>query len=130
MGVLQALEGIKLLSRPVEGVETRTTMTVFSAFSETRFRTLKMRGRRAACVACGEPADAAEKITREAMEEGLVDHMAFCRGRGGVGVLAEGERVGVGEYWNVRGEGRRHVLLDVRDSTQFGICSLEGSLSM
>lgn len=129
MGVLQALEAIKLLSRPAPPEQKTTSMTIFSAFPQMAFRTLKMRGRRKACVACGEPADAKDKITREAMEKGLIDHIAFCGSSAPVGLLKPEERVDVREYMKVRDEGKKHTLLDVRDETQFGICKLEGSLS-
>ncbi|KAH0611344.1 uncharacterized protein H6S33_010609 [Morchella sextelata] len=130
MGVLQALEAIKLLSRPAPPEQKAASMTIFSAFPQMAFRTLKMRGRRKACVACGEPADAKDKITREAMEKGLIDHIAFCGSSAPVGLLKPEERVDVSEYMKVRDEGKEHTLLDVRDETQFGICKLEGSLNI
>ncbi|KAL7273127.1 hypothetical protein RUND412_004036 [Rhizina undulata] len=142
MGVLQALEAIKVLSAPppppnsVPDTPKTTTMTIFSAYPTPQFRSLRMRGRREKCVSCGRPEDAGEVVTAESIARGLTDYVAFCGGGGagpgeeeGLG-LRGGERVGVDEYREVRERGREHLLVDVRDRVQFGICRLEGSCNI
>lgn len=134
--MLQALEAIKVISRdptkPVGDEEAKKMrkMTLFTALPEILFRHLQMRGRRAGCVACGEPDAPQKKITKEAMEDGRMDYIAFCGILDPVNLLKPDERVSVMEYKRVRQSGQPHMLIDVRDKTQFGICHLSGSLSM
>lgn len=131
MGVLQALQAIKVISRdpgvPAIGAEQK--MTVFSAYPELAFRHFKMRGKRSKCVACGEPDAPEEKITRSAIEDGRMDYVAFCGTVSPVGLLKPDERVSATEYKKIRDSGHPHMLLDVRDKTQFGICRLGDSWS-
>ncbi|CUS08503.1 unnamed protein product [Tuber aestivum] len=129
MGVMQAIEAVKIITmNPVREVG-RAEMTLFAAYGASPFRCLKMRGRKAGCVACGSPERVEEKITRESIESGRMDYVAFCGGSAGVRVLQPDERVSVAEYKRVMDSGVEHLLLDVRDRTQFGICQLAGSLS-
>jgi len=129
MGVMQAIEAIKVITKnPVKDIG-RTTMTLFAAYGASPFRCLKMRGKKAGCAACGSPERVEEKITREGIEDGRMDYVAFCGGMAGVRELKEDERVSVAEYKRVVDRGVEHLLLDVRDKTQFGICQLAGSLS-
>lgn len=121
MGVLQALEAIKLLTLPAPSTPASATMTLFSAWPQLAFRHCRIRARRAGCPGCS-PA-----VERTALAD--TDYVAFC------GVEAEGvrltpdERVAPVDYRGVRESGAPHVLLDVRDPTQFGICHLRGSWS-
>lgn len=128
MGVLQAIEAIKILTHQIADTG-KTTMTLFSAYNTPQFRMLKMREKKLGCVSCGNPEDREDKITRESIESGKTDHVAFCGSLRTVGLLKPEERVGVEEYKRVVDDGRDHILLDVRDKTQFGICRLEGSSS-
>ncbi|KAG0644178.1 hypothetical protein HOY80DRAFT_1013691 [Tuber brumale] len=130
MGVMQAIEAIKIITKnPVRDMG-RTEMTLFAAYGASPFRCLKMRGRKEGCISCGSPERVEEKITRESIEDGRMDYVAFCGGRAGVQVLQGGERVSVAEYKKVVDSGVDHLLLDVRDETQFGICQLAGSLNI
>lgn len=80
-----------------------------------------MRARREGCIGCSST------VQKPALAD--TDYGAFC-GMGGEGVgLAEEERIAPMEYCGVRESGALHVLLDVRDTTQFGICHLRGSWS-
>src|SRR5271154_7017076 len=77
-----------------------------------------MRPRKKNCIACGEnPIMSTETIAN-------TDYKVICNR-----VVPEeiSERITVKEYSQLRGED--HVLIDVRDKTQFGICSLPNSLS-
>lgn len=121
MGVLQALEAIKLLILPAPSTPTPATMTLFSAWPQLAFRHCRMRARRTGCPGCSPAAE------RTALAD--TDYVAFC-GADAEGVrLAPEERVAPVEYRSVRESGASHVLLDVRDPTQFGICHLRGSWS-
>lgn len=118
MGVLQALEAIKLLVRGPPAAAA-TTMTLFSAWPDLAFRHVRMRARRAACIGC-------------AGVRGALAAKDYSRACAPVRGLAPEERVAAREYRELRlqgEEGARHVLLDVRDRTQFGICHLRGSCS-
>ena len=111
MGVLQALEVIKvLLGRGGQ------KMLVFSAWADTIFRCVRIRGRRAGCVACDPPAGRVQDVKDR-------DYVRFCGGTGGVETWEY--RVGVEEARGLVEKG--WVLLDVRDETQFGICKVQGS---
>lgn len=132
MGIMQALESIKVLIGKRGGEQKGTRMEIFSGMSdETMWRSLKMRGKRKGCVACGEEEDVkaagGEKITAEKLKEGLVDYVAFCGGAAGssVHLLERDQRVTVEEARQ-----RMGLVVDVRDETQFGICALKGSVNV
>lgn len=111
MGVLQALEAIKVLVRGAGPV----TMTFFSAWPELAFRHCRMRARREGCPGCsGVPWE--------------FDYATVCA-QPDVPGLAPEERVDAQEYRELRKSGADHVLLDVRDRTQFALCHLSESLS-
>lgn len=111
MGVLQALEAIKLLVRG----SGPATMTLFSAWPQLAFRHCRMRMRRVGCPGCC------------GMSEGRYDATACAQPK--APVLAPEERVDAQEYRELRSRGVDHVLLDVRDTTQFDLCHLSGSWS-
>ncbi|TGZ85656.1 hypothetical protein EX30DRAFT_357373 [Ascodesmis nigricans] len=129
MGIMQALEAIKVLVGRRKGGQSGTRMEIFSGMAEdTMWRSLKMRGKRKGCVACGDLEDiVGEKITRESIKEGGVDYVAFCGGVNGDGVrlLERVQRVTVEEAKKNLG-----LVVDVRDETQFGICALQGSVNI
>lgn len=113
MGVLQALEAIKLIVRGTN--KGPVSMTFFSAWPELAFRHCRMRGRRDGCPGCsGIPQD--------------FDYTTMCAPPEAPGLAPE-ERVDAQEYRELRSAGADHVLLDVRDKTQFALCHLSGSLS-
>lgn len=110
MGVLQALEAIKLLVRGAGPV----TMTLFSAWPQLAFRHCRMRPRRKGCPGCNGTAPA-------------TDYVALCAPP--AAVLTPEERVAAPEYRELRERGDDHALLDVRDPTQYALCHLPGSWS-
>lgn len=131
MGVLQALEAIKLITAPevCKGEEAEakpTSMLIFSAFSAQQFRNIVFRRRKKSCAVCGkEP-----KITLSIFMDDSMDYVQLCGVVSPVNVLRREERVAAEEYERVRARGEGHVLIDTRDSTQFGICHLEGSVNV
>ncbi|KAG9236279.1 molybdenum cofactor synthesis protein-like protein [Amylocarpus encephaloides] len=130
MGVLQALEGIKLI---VEGrlkeeqeVDGRgNTMLLFSASGSPQFRSLKMRARSSKCVACSGNAE----LTLEKLPG--MDYAVFCGIASPIGILKPEERIEAKEYLELEQDSEKtHVLLDVREKVQFDICSLENSINI
>ncbi|KAJ3413200.1 Molybdenum cofactor synthesis protein 3 [Chytridiales sp. JEL 0842] len=121
IGSLQALETIKLLTglKPAYS----QALLLVDCFSGT-FRTVKLRGKRAGCPACGETG----------MSELVGDYTQFC-GMGVVDksvtqyVLTADERVSV-EAYNHRYRANTHILLDVRDKNHFDIASLPNSVNI
>lgn len=128
MGIMQALEALKLLVNPPAD-ERPARMLFFAAWADTTWRNVRMRGRRKNCVACGEH----PTISEESIRSGGMDYVAFCGGAAalnGRGLKPE-ERVNVEDVRGGGGGGaQQHLLVDVRDRTQFGICSIPGSINI
>ncbi|KAF2277901.1 molybdopterin biosynthesis protein moeB [Westerdykella ornata] len=143
MGVLQALETIKVLSRGVKGLAANgttspepPTLTMFSAYGSPMFRTIRLRGRRQTCASCGAKAT----VTPEALKSGSLDYALFCGSVAPVDALTANERISVDNYAKIRTEANpftgsqpsndSHILIDVREGVQFDLCSLEGSVNI
>ncbi|KAF2196343.1 hypothetical protein GQ43DRAFT_262329 [Delitschia confertaspora ATCC 74209] len=132
MGVLQALEALKVLTRTPEP----PSLTIFSAHANPMFRTIRLRSRKPKCAACSSSAT----VTAEALTSGSLDYVQFCGAVNPVEALRPSERISAENYAKVRmgvnpftgSENRRegHVLVDVRERVQFGICKLEGSVNV
>ena len=126
MGVLQALEAVKMITRGLEGVEVKTPMMlVFSGMSDTPFRSVRIRGRRNNCFACGDEG----ALTLEEMESSL-DYVQFCGVRTPVQMLKPDERITAEEYGRLSKEKTNHLLLDVREREHFDLCSIQGSINI
>jgi adenylyltransferase/sulfurtransferase len=131
MGVLQALEAIKLIASgnlSFTGAEVKkdASMLLFSANSNSPFRSVKLRSRRPKCFACSaEPG-----LTLESLRSGSLDYVLFCGMTAPISILTPEERIEAREYEELQGERRPHLLVDVRERVQFDICSIEGSLNV
>ncbi|KXL48532.1 hypothetical protein M433DRAFT_142000 [Acidomyces richmondensis BFW] len=137
MGVLQALESIKILAtglqissdwrtaeRPLsEG--PRTNLTIFSAYSNPQFRSVRMRPRRRDCTACSSQAT----VTRQGLTTGSLDYVAFCGVNAPINILPSEFRISANEFSRLPTDGS-NVLIDVRDETQYAICALRGSVNV
>ncbi|KAI9678388.1 MAG: Urmylation protein [Bathelium mastoideum] len=179
MGVLQALEAIKLIAAGIPGptingnvpaplsvlnmetvVDNDTnkdhvidqdppqppaeppTLLLFSATASPPFRSIRLRPRRPTCAACSVHAS----ITHASLDSGSLDYAQFCGTLAQVEVLRPEERISAAEYMRLlqkqeqeRGDEQRelkaeprraHVLVDVRESTQFALCQLPGSVNV
>jgi adenylyltransferase/sulfurtransferase len=141
MGVLQALEAIKVLTAPdldtVDGAKPRDppALQIFSAFSNPQFRSIRLRSRRANCAVCSAEAT----VTLDTIASGSMDYVFFCGSAAAPSLLGPEERVSPGEYLakhplagtQTHGEpGSSHTVIDVRDKAQFGICNLENSINI
>lgn len=141
MGILQALEAIKVIcapkpSRVASGEPPPSpTLLMFSAYSNPQFRSVRLRGRRSDCTACGTtPA-----ITTESLTSGSLDYMAFCGVTNPVNILQEDERMtGPDLASKIKAPNSRMqqetdppaTIIDVRDPTHFSICHLPGSINV
>lgn len=130
MGVLQALEAIKLISRgglestPPE--QTQQTMLLFSGMSDsTPFRSVRMRGKRKECFACGEHA----QLTLEYLKSSM-DYIQFCGVTQPVKLLEPDARVTAKVYHDLVGSGGKHVLMDVREKEHFSLSHIPGSINV
>ncbi|KAL2865728.1 HesA/MoeB/ThiF family protein [Aspergillus lucknowensis] len=127
MGVLQALEAIKVLTHDAEvNGPTPPTLLIFSAYSSPQFRTIKLRSRRPNCAVCSAEAT----VTLDSVRSGSMDYVFFCGTAGLEDALSPDERITPLEYHlNHSTTANRHIL-DVREKVQFDICSLENSINI
>ncbi|OTA98498.1 hypothetical protein M426DRAFT_109555 [Hypoxylon sp. CI-4A] len=135
MGILQALEAIKLVAAGV-GKETNSTpkdpvtpsLLLFSATSSTPFRSIRMRSRRPNCFACSS----GSALTLMELKSGSLDYVQFCGVTMPVNVLKPDERISASEYNDIfaKDPDREHLLLDVREKEHFNIASVPGAVNV
>ncbi|KAF2453394.1 molybdenum cofactor [Lineolata rhizophorae] len=127
MGVLQALEAIKLIAGGRRDRRYEPSLLLFSATADAPFRSVRLAARRPGCAACSARAT----VTRDALAGGSLDYVRFCGAVEPVRALGPGERVGAREYYAEEPDpDPDHVLVDVRDKVQFELCSLAGSINI
>lgn len=132
MGVLQALEAIKLISRggldaaAPAGEGSQQTMLLFSGMSDgSPFRSVRMRGQRKECFACGEDAH----LTLEYLKSSM-DYVQFCGVTKPVALLKDEDRITAEMYDGLVSSGVQHVLMDVREKEHFGLSHIPGSINV
>ncbi|RGP77526.1 hypothetical protein FLONG3_4311 [Fusarium longipes] len=128
MGVLQALEAIMLISRgdlEVHGEAKTPMLLLFTGTSSTPFRSVRMRGRRKTCLACGDE----KGLTLEELKTSM-DYVQFCGIRKPVQVLNPNERVTAKEYETISQSEKETLLVDVREKEHFGLCNISGSINI
>ncbi|KAK7756783.1 hypothetical protein SLS62_001226 [Diatrype stigma] len=151
MGVLQALEAIKLIVASPSPPQSQPqpppspSLLLFSAHSTPpTFRTVRMRGRRPDCFACSPRST----LTLEKLSSGSLDYAHFCGVSAPVGVLRPEERVSPMEYDKARRAAgvvtgtaaspeeqeqqrqKQHLLLDVREKEHYNVASIPGSVNV
>jgi adenylyltransferase/sulfurtransferase len=137
MGVLQALEAIKLLTlQPSSGPVEPPSLLIFSAYSNPMFRTIRLRTRKAKCVACS----AQSTISAEALQSGSLDYVQFCGSVGPVTALTPQERIspdnfaklrlGVNPFTGTVSSQDSHILVDTREEVQYELGNIEGSINI
>lgn len=132
MGVLQAVEAIKLIFQGKltpevgtgESVSSPASMLLFSTNSPQAFRSVRLRSRRPGCFACSKDSG----LSLEGLKNGSLDYVLFCGLTSAVDILKPQERILAREY--KEREKEEHLLVDVREKVQFDICSLEGSINI
>jgi adenylyltransferase/sulfurtransferase len=138
MGILQALEAIKVLTQksatsPVDP----PSLLIFSAYSNPMFRSIRLRSRKAKCAACS----AFATVSPEALESGSLDYVQFCGSLlPNMDPLSPDERISAQNYAKVRSgvdaftdtvpSKDSHILVDVREKVQFELCSIDGSVNV
>ncbi|EME81539.1 uncharacterized protein MYCFIDRAFT_211872 [Pseudocercospora fijiensis CIRAD86] len=150
MGVLQALEAIKLLTakpkilpkssceRELEEImgmtpgpegsqeePVRPTLLIFSAYSNPQFRSVRMRTRRADCAACSSQAS----VTQNSLNSGSLDYATFCGLTNPLNILPPTSRISASEFARLPRDGS-NILIDTRDATQYQMCALRGSVNV
>ncbi|OLN93210.1 Adenylyltransferase and sulfurtransferase uba4 [Colletotrichum chlorophyti] len=134
MGVLQALEAIKLVAsgavdpKVVNKQGAAPSLLIFSgAASSGPFRSVRMRGRRKDCFACS----GVSTLSLETLRSGSLDYLSFCGVSAPVSILGPDERITATEYEKIsKDQTSRHLLLDVRERENFDICSIDGAVSI
>ncbi|ETS86821.1 Adenylyltransferase and sulfurtransferase UBA4 [Pestalotiopsis fici W106-1] len=131
MGVLQALEAIKIIAAGVgmsQQEPNTPSLLLFSASGPTTFRSMKMRGRRPNCFACSPLSE----LSLDTLKSGSLDYVAFCGTSAPVRILAPEERISATAYNAITKENPRpaHVLLDVREREHFDIASIHGAINI
>ncbi|RMJ27436.1 hypothetical protein PHISP_01692 [Aspergillus sp. HF37] len=138
MGVLQALEAIKVITAPADGSSPKASpaLHIFSAYSSPPFRTIRLRSRRPTCAACS----ATPSVTLDTMRSGSMDYVFFCGAANPPSLLTPSERVSPHDYYREKHpetlpataapETKPHTLIDVREKAQFDICNLENSINI
>jgi adenylyltransferase/sulfurtransferase len=130
MGVLQALEAIKVLTAnhsivPSAEGPPKAMLLLFNAFGQPQFRSLRMRARSGTCAVCS----ASATVSRQSLESGSLDYVTFCGVASPLDLLPLERRVRANDFAEVYKSGKVS-LVDVRDETQFGICALPGSTNV
>lgn len=138
MGVLQALETIKVITTPHSGVSQSTSsaskaespsLLIFSAYSNPQFRSIRLRARRANCAVCSGSAT----VTLNSITSGSTDYVFFCGSATLPSLLGPNERISPKEYRQkhpLSSNIDKSIMIDVRDKAQFGICNLENSINI
>ncbi|KAI9143377.1 molybdenum cofactor synthesis 3 [Paraphysoderma sedebokerense] len=123
IGSMQALEAIKIVAMN-QCTSYVQRMLLFDGLNGT-IRNIKLRPKQLNCCVCGENPTIKE----------LIDYVQFC-GSSAVDkspplqLLPPTQRISVSEYSHIRSTLTPHILLDVREQVQFGICSIEGSINI
>ncbi|KAJ5924945.1 MoeZ/MoeB [Penicillium verhagenii] len=142
MGVLQALEAIKVITAPDVNALDQTphqdppALHIFSAYSNPLCRTIRLRSRRANCAVCS----ASATVSLDTVKSGSTDYIFFCGSASLPPLLGPDERLSPQEYRQLHPKSANrgpeqsssgsHSIIDVRDQTQFGICNLENSINI
>ncbi|KAI0863765.1 adenylyltransferase [Xylaria cubensis] len=135
MGVLQALEAIKLIAAgighengPTPKETPAPSLLLFSANSPTPFRSIKMRSRRTNCFACS----ASSTLTLKELKSGSLDYVQFCGVTTPVNILQPDERISATHYNTILAAGakEKRLLLDVREKEHFDIANIPGAINV
>lgn len=135
MGVLMAMEAIKILvpppqrndSPPDASTDTPPTLLMYSAYSNPLFRTVRLKGKRHDCITCSRHAT----ITRETLQSGSLDYVAFCGARPPIKYLSDQDRIHATELSTLR-QNPSHppILIDVREPVEYNIAHIPGSINL
>ncbi|KAJ6488683.1 hypothetical protein C8R47DRAFT_492054 [Mycena vitilis] len=127
IGTMQALEAIKIIT----GLhDKKPALLLFSALGCPPFRSIKLRSRKPTCPACGTTDKKIGQIKD-------IDYVQFCGGATpdwesqGLSAGDPDDRVSAKDFGKaLEVNAQEIVIIDVRPSTEFGICSLPGSINV
>lgn len=128
VGVLMAVETIKLILDVYTIENFQPFLMMYSGFPLQTLRTFKMRGRKSNCKCCGDD----PVITREAIESGDINYELFCGSRN-YNVCTPDERITVEMFesdYHTAKKDNRYVLLDVRPTHHFNISHFPDALNI
>ncbi|PYH72925.1 HesA/MoeB/ThiF family protein [Aspergillus vadensis CBS 113365] len=128
MGVLQALEAIKVITADETTTPPPPSLHIFSAYSTPLFRTIKLRSRRPNCAVCSAEAS----VTVDTVRSGSTDYIFFCGTADPENLLSPEERITPREYRTRHHdkEEKEPTIIDVREKVQYDICSLDNSINI
>ena len=139
MGVLQALEAIKVLTSPAcasDAPREPPALHIFSAYSNPPFRAIKLRSRRPNCAVCSTHAN----VTLDTIRSGSTDYVFFCGAMHPPALLSPSERISPRDYRSKypeisptvlqNGGTKRPTMIDVREKVQYDICNLDHSINI
>ncbi|KAG6019885.1 hypothetical protein E4U41_003045 [Claviceps citrina] len=89
------------------------------------FRSVRLRGRRPGCFACGEDSALTPEHVRSS-----VDYVQFCGVAKPLQLLRPEERITPDSYRRLVERGTTHLLVDVRPTEHFGLASIPGSVNV
>ena len=135
MGILMAMEAIKILvpqrqqndRHPDASADTPPTLLMYSAYSNPLFRTVRLKGKRHDCIACSQHAT----ITRETLQSGSLDYVAFCGARPPINLLSDQERIHPTDFSALRHDPSTPlILIDVREPVEYNIAHIPKSINL
>lgn len=121
MGVMMALETIKVIVGTYTKENFKPFLSIYSGYDQQSIKTFKMRGRKSDCLACSG------QLTKEIISRGDINYAEFC-GVVNYNVLKPEERISVEEYSKIVDSD--HVLVDVRPVEHYDIVSLPNSINI
>ncbi|ONH65991.1 Adenylyltransferase and sulfurtransferase UBA4 [Cyberlindnera fabianii] len=122
MGVMMALEAIKIITGTYTVENFKPFLSIYSGYDQQSIRTFKMRGRKKDCLSCSG------KITKETIQS-EINYSEFC-GVINYDVLPEDLRITVDEYNRVVMMDQDHILLDVRPREHYAVVNLPHSINI
>lgn len=130
IGQLQAIEIVKILLGFSKDKICTERMVIFDGLS-MHFRNVRIRGKKADCVACGGSMTAeVDQISDVA----LYDYDEFCQTNCDTVALiklADQNKSNVQEFsQKLKDKSKRISVVDVRNATQYGIAHVEGSVNI
>lgn len=127
VGVMMAIETIKILLDVYTEENFEPFLMQYSGFPKQTLRTFRMRGRKDECKCCGlNPS-----ITKEAIESGHINYQEFCGSRN-YDVCIPEERITVQDFENDyhKIDKKDYFLLDVRPPHHFNISHLPNTFNV
>lgn len=126
IGVMMALEAIKLITDFYTDETFKPFLSMYSGYPQQQLRVFKMRNKQQKCAVCGDE----PTILKSTISNNGIDYAEFC-GRVNPDVLAPEFRMNVNEYHDyIHSTKHNSILLDVRPKEQFEITKIPTSINI